>query len=382
MQRLQKKFIKKDLAKKLVILVGPRQAGKTWLAKEIASEITPSVYLNYDQIQDRVIIKSQSWLPTTKLLILDELHKMPDWKNYLKGLYDSKLSSLQVLVTGSARLDTYNYIGDSLAGRYFRHRLLPISLSEISQLKPHLDLSFEGYTSQIEKFIEQGGFPEPMLAENKIEAQRWRLQYVNSMLSSDIFTIDQIQNIRAIQLIFSLLQNRVGSPVSYQSLAEDVGISPTTVKRYIEILEALFLIFRVTPYSKNIARSLIKEPKIYFFDTGLVLGDSGAKLENLVAVALLKHCYAKVDYQAEEYALHYLRTKDGQEIDFAITLKDEIKQMIEVKVSDNSISKNIYYFQQKYKIPAVQLVQHLRHDTHQNEIEILKAENFLAKLFM
>src|SRR4029077_5708042 len=100
------------------------------------------------------------------------------------------------------------------------------------------------------------------------------------------FEIDKIYNIKAMQLIFNLLRNRVGSPISYQSLAEDVGTSPTTIKKYIQILEALFVVFKVTPYSKNIARSLLKEPKLYFFDTALVQGDDGAKLENIVAVSL------------------------------------------------------------------------------------------------
>ena len=107
---------------------------------------------------------------------------------------------------------------------------------------------------------------------------------MNSLLSTDIFEIDTIHNLKGMRLVFDLLRSRVGSPVSYQSLAEDVGISPMTVKRYIQILEAIFVIFVVTPYTRNIARSLLKEPKIYFFDTALVQGDEGAILENLVDV--------------------------------------------------------------------------------------------------
>jgi predicted AAA+ superfamily ATPase len=322
---------------------------------------------------DREIINAQSWLPTADLLILDELHKMKDWKNYLKGVFDTKPESMRILVTGSARLDIYDQLGDSLAGRYFRHRLLPLSLAEIKQVNEPVD---------IEKLITRSGFPEPYLAENDVEANRWRLQYINSILSSDVFELDKVFNIKAMQLVFNLLRTRVGTPVSYQSLAEDVAVSPITIKKYIQILEALFVVFRVTPYSKNIARSLLKEPKIYFFDTGLVEGDGGAKLENLIAVSLLKHAYAKTDYQAEEYVLHYLRTKDGIEVDFALARKDEIVSIMEIKLSDSTLSRSLIHFAEKYNYPAIQLVKFLRHEFEQNGVTVLGAENFLTGLFL
>lgn len=371
MKRAQFTAILKDLEKKMVILVGPRQTGKTWLSKAIAGEFNASVYLNYDQIEDRKMILAQNWLPTTELLVLDELHKMPDWKNYLKGLYDTKPTSLRILITGSARLDTFNHLGDSLAGRYYRHRLMPLSPAELKQLNVKFNL---------DHLIIRSGFPEPFLAENDLEANRWRLQYINSLLSTDVFEIDLIQNIKAMQLIFELLRHRVGSPVSYQSLARDAGVSANTVKKYIQILEALYIVFRVTPFAKNIARSLVKEPKLYFFDTGLVQGDEGKKLENLVAISLLKHVYAKVDYRAEPYQLHYLRTKDGDEVDFALVLDNTVTQIIEVKHSDHHLSKPLVDFHTKYHYPAIQLVKNLRQQSMQSEIPVLNAQKFLEGL--
>ncbi|MCK4265221.1 ATP-binding protein [Candidatus Babeliales bacterium] len=373
MNRIQKKMILKDLEKKIVLIVGPRQTGKTWLAKEIAREFSRGVYLNYDQVLDREVINAQSWLPTTDLLILDELHKMEGWKNYLKGVYDTKPESMRILVTGSARLDIYNQLGDSLAGRYFRHSLYPLSLAELKQL---------GEPINMEMLITRSGFPEPYLSKDDINADRWRLQYINSLLSTDIFEIDKVYNVKAMQLVFNLLRNKVGTPVSYQSLSEDVAVSPTTIKKYIQILEALFIIFRVTPYSKNIARSLLKEPKLYFFDTGLVQGDDGAKLENLVAVSLLKDVCAKIDYQAKEYALHYLRTKDGLEVDFALVCQKEVESIIEVKLSNSVLSRSLIHFHERYNYPAIQLVQFLRHEQKKMGIRILDAEKYLSNLFL
>lgn len=371
MIRAQKNIIIKDLEKKMVLLVGPRQSGKTFLAKDIAKSFSRSIYLNYDQIKDREIIKNQSWLDNTDLLILDELHKMPDWKNYLKGVFDTKPESMRILVTGSARLDIYDQVGDSLAGRYFRHRLLPISLSELKQCSEIQD---------IEKLIERGGFPEPYFAEDLTDANRWRAQYINSLLSTDIFEIETVHNLRGMRLVFDLLRNKVGSPISYQSIAEDVGVSPITVKKYIQILESVFIIFKVTPYSKNIARSLLKEPKVYFFDTALVQGDAGAVFENFVAVSFLKSIYARSDINAEECSLHYLRTKDGQEVDFAVVKDNTIEIMIEAKASDQNLSKTLIYFKEKYNHPAIQLLKSLRKEYQDKNISILSAQNYLADL--
>lgn len=373
MKRMQQQAIVKDLDKKMVFLVGPRQAGKTWLARNIAKSFSRPIYLNYDSSSDRELIHQQSWHSATDLLILDELHKMPSWKNYLKGLYDTKNKELKILVTGSARLDAFSQAGDSLAGRYFVHHLLPFSISELKQLEQQPD---------IDRLMERSGFPEPYLAEEDIDAKRWRLEYINSLITVDVLDFERITNLKAMRLIFDLLRRKVGSPISYQSIAEDVAISPITVKKYIDVLEALYIVFRVKPYSKNIARSILKEPKIYFFDTALVDGDAGAKFENLTAVSLLKHCYAKRDYLAQEYQLNYIRTKDKKEIDFALVCSNQLKQFIEVKNSDEALSKTLKLFHDKYNIPSVQVVKELKHERSMADIDILNAMRFLEELYL
>ena len=167
MERVQKDAILRDLEKKMVLLAGPRQAGKTTLAKSIAKGFPSSIYLTYDRLEDRKILVDEAWPQTVELLILDEIHKMRKWKNYLKGVYDTKPPKMKILVTGSARLEIFNQVGDSLAGRYFLHRLMPLSPAECHKVgKP--------YT--IDRFLERGGFPELSLAADPIDATRCRLQ--------------------------------------------------------------------------------------------------------------------------------------------------------------------------------------------------------------
>ncbi|HRX16498.1 MAG TPA: ATP-binding protein [Spirochaetota bacterium] len=368
MDRYLEQIIIDDLKKKLVILVGPRQVGKTWLAKKIMFSYKNPSYLNYDNLKDKNIILNQSWLPSTDLLIFDELHKMPQWKNYLKGVYDTRPDSLHILLTGSARLDTFRHQGDSLLGRFFIHHLLPFCPSEIMDMP-------------LEKFIERGGFPEPVLAESSTDAKRWRNQYMEGIIRDDILDFENVHNFKTLKTLLEMLRQRVGSPLSFKSIAEDLQVAPNTVKKYIGIFESLFIIFRITPYSKNIARSLLKEPKIYFFDTGLVKGDDGLRFENLTAVSLLKHCYTSRDVFGENRTLHYLRTKDGREVDFCIVDDDKISYIVEAKLQDDQPSKSLHYFKERYQLKAVQLTAFLRNEYSKDGIEIVKGERFLRELY-
>ncbi|MBI9082910.1 MAG: AAA family ATPase [Desulfobacterales bacterium] len=138
----------------------------------------------------------EAWLEKTDLLVLDELHKMPMWKNYLKGVYDTRPDHMRILVTGSARLETFRQSGDSLAGRFFRHRLLPFSPAEIP-------------AESLEPFMTRGGFPEPLLVEADTDAQRWRNQYVDGLVRTDILEFHRKYGIPGVQLVLHLKHERV-----------------------------------------------------------------------------------------------------------------------------------------------------------------------------
>lgn len=365
----------------MVFITGPRQVGKTYLAKQIMENFEHPQYLNYDNVDDLRIIQNTSWALNTDLIVFDEIHKMKNWKNYLKGVYDAKPTNQSILVTGSARLETFRQSGDSLAGRYLHLRLNPFSVREISELVPN---SYEA----IELLNTFGGFPEPLLnavkmekEKAKIEAARWKNQYYTDLIREDILEFSRISEIKTMKTLLQLLKTKVGSPLSFASIANDLQTSSNTIKKYVQILESLFIIFLVTPYHKKIARSILKEPKVYFYDTSFVEVDEGVKLENTCAVSLLKHVQFLHDAQGENIILHYVRTKDNREVDFAISRNGELSQLIEVKLSDNSLSPSLTYFSSRFKsIEAIQLVHNLRQNETRDGINILRLSDWLMNL--
>jgi predicted AAA+ superfamily ATPase len=372
MRIVYREQILKDLRKKMVFISGPRQVGKTTFSKSLMSVFKNPIYLNYDSAEDRSIIDKRKWGSHIDLVILDEIHKKRNWKNYLKGIYDTKPNSLSILVTGSARLETFRKGGDSLTGRYYSIRMLPFTLSELKK---------DSTPCFMEELLERGGFPEPFFTDSKIDRERWRNQYIDTMIREEILDFEKVSELRSMQYLIELLRRRVGSPISYRNLSEDLSISPNTIKRYIEILESLYIIFRITPFSKRIHRAIQREPKLYFFDWNLAEGD-GAILENFAAVHLFKHVLLSNDLLGKRYELGYLRTKDGKEIDFCISQKDEIVSAIEIKSSELEASKNCIYFHQKYNLPITQLVRYARKESIDKGIPILPLELGLEKLVL
>ena len=373
MRRYLYEHIKRDLSKKMVILTGPRQIGKTWLSKELMKEFKNPQYLNYDHFDDARIIRSHSWSLNADMLVLDEIHKMEGWKTFVKGVYDTRPQNQAILLTGSSRLETFRQTGESLAGRYFHFHLNPISVKEMEGLmEPSEALSLLGRL---------GGFPEPFLSGSEAEASRWRNQYYTDLIREDILEFSRIHEIRAIRLLLELLRERVGAPLSYTSLSEDLQISPNTVKKYIDILESLCIIFSLRPFHTNVARSVLKEPKIYFYDSGYVKGEEGIRFENTCAVSLLKHVQYLQDTMGEDLSLHYIKTRIGKEVDFAIAKKGKLHQIIEAKLSDDNPSSALSYFVRRMPgVTGYQLVQNLRQEQNRNGIAIVSASKWLARL--
>ena len=332
-------------------------------------------YLNWDVLADRVVLQRQSWSPRAGLLVMDEIHKMPNWKSWLKGVADGRLAGQALLVTGSARMDTFRQAGDSLAGRYFAFRLHPISVREWCE-QQKVDPA-----TALDHLLERGGFPEPCLATDSIQADRWRAQYFTDLIREDVLEFSRLHEINTMRLFVELLRERVGSPLSLASIARDLAVAPATLKRYLDILQALFIVFAVHPWHRTGGRAILQTPKVYFFDTGLVRGDQGVRLENAVAGMLLKQAHFLQDSVGREVGLHYIRTKDGAEVDFAFSEAGELKQLVECKLGDNKPHRALARFAEQFPdIEAVQIVYDLRQEEFRNRIKITDAANWLAGL--
>lgn len=374
-ERYLKPAIVEDWQKKMVLLVGPRQIGKTTLARQLLDGIDGAQYLNFDAALDRKSILEQSWHPAAPALVFDELHKMRRWKAWLKGIYDVRPAGQRILVTGSARLDFLRRAGDSLAGRFFALRMHPISVKEWCG---HAGVDSEAALAHL---IERGGFPEPCLARTKVLAERWRLQYIDGLIREEVLEYSRLHEVNTMRLLLDLLRERVGSPLSVASLARDLGASTTTINRYLSILEALFIVFTIRPWHRNVSRSLLKAPKVYFHDTGLVRGDEGVRFENAVATMLSKAAHYRHDVLGESAGLHYLRTRDGSEIDFVLSEDTRLTHLIECKLADANASAALVRFAaDQPTASAVQLVRHLRNERQVPGVTIAKADRWLASL--
>ena len=336
-----------DLEEKVVLVSGPRQCGKTTLSRMIQPN---HQYLNHDLAEHRLLLRQKAWDRSKPLIVFDELHKMPEWKAWLKGIYDVEGLPPALLVTGSARLAAFRKTGDSLAGRHFHHRLHPLDLKEAAT---HAGIEPAG---TLELLLRVGGFPEPFLRGSERWYRRWRRSHVDAILREDMLSLSAVRDIASIETLIELMRHRVGSPLSADSLARDLQKSRNTVQHWLELLENLYVVFRITPWHRNVARSLLKAPKYYFYDCAMPLGSEGVRFENLVACALLKEAHRAQDAAGEDVALHYVRDRDGREVDFLIVKDGRPWQLVEAKWAEADTSPHLRLFFADQQLRRVQVV--------------------------
>jgi hypothetical protein len=233
----------------------------------------------------------------------------------------------------------------------------------------------------LEKLLRLGGFPEPYLNNSETFAKRFRRIHTDTIIREDILDLERVRDIKSIEILIDLLKTRVGSTTSYTSLANDLQVSVHTVKHWLQILENLYIIFPVRPYHKNIARSILKESKYYLFDTGAVEGGLGAKLENIVACALIKELHFVEDTTGSRVALHYLRDKEKHEVDFLTVVDNRPVSMIEVRMSNDRFSPTFSRFQKYLKnVQSYQVVYDLKRRRSKGTASMLPAHAFLKNL--
>lgn len=368
MNRYLEAQILSDLKRKMVFVAGPRQVGKTTLAKSFLK--SEKGYLNWDRASDRTSILKQEF-PKSKLWVFDEIHKYRKWRNFLKGVYDGKSSAQEILVTGSARLDHYRFGGDSLQGRYHFLRMHPLSVAEL-KIEKQRDLN---------QLLDLGGFPEPFFSGSKIQSKRWSREYMSRLVVEEIQTIEQVQDLGSLQLLGERLPELVGSPLSINGIAEDIQISHKTIARWLQVFENLYAVFRLSPYGSPKLKAIKKAQKHYHFDWSVVT-DKGARFENFVACHLLKWVHWEQDTKGRNLDLRYFRDVTGQEVDFVITEDRQPLHLIECKSSDREVSHSLAYLKAKFpNVRASQLsFDGKKHFVNKDGIEVMPALELLKEL--
>jgi len=287
----------------------------------------------------------------TPIIVLDEIHKAKLWKRNLKGLFDTLENPTDILVTGSARLNVYKKGSDSLLGRYHDFRLHPFSLHEMSlNLVPTPDSFMAALLSRSmtakkewhESFVslmQFGGFPEPLFGQDEKRARLWRRGRTEKLIREDLRDLSRIPELSRVEMLASLLPEKVGSLFSIASLREDLEVTHETVKRWVTFLQELFYLYEIKPFQKSVARAIKKEGKAYLWDYSEV-ADKPARFENLVASHLLKACHYWTDSGEGDFNLQYIRNKEKQEIDFLVVKDGKPWLAVEAKWSDTAPSPN------------------------------------------
>lgn len=392
--------------KSLIMLAGPRQSGKTTFARDIAAkDFSDIIYFNWDIAEDKRLLiddpvffskAPRSSVSSKPLVILDEIHKYRNWKNYLKGVYDQFEKDYQFLVTGSGRLEFSRKTGDSLAGRFLKFHIFPFTLAELSSdrrsLEDFMDDPLRGFNAVLksnksrqafEALWELSGFPEPFINSKKTFWRAWSASYGQQIIRDDLRTIADIRNLDLIETLFALIPSRVGSPFSINNLAEDLQVAFDTAKNWLMLFDAFYLTFRLSPWTAKISRSILKEKKIYLFNYP-VIEEESARFENLVALEFLRAIEAWNDYGLGRFSMHYLRNKDKQEVDFLIAESNKPFLLIETKLTDDKPAANLLNFQNVLGLPAIQLVKKEGiskvYRNGANNILVVTAHNWLSSL--
>ena len=367
MERLYQTLFEQHLAdhRQMIFVMGPRQAGKTTVAQKMADKNKHGFYFNWDNINDReqIIAGPNKIAEITNLLLLsdtkplivfDEIHKFKNWRDFLKGFYDSYPGKCHILVTGSAKLDVFNRGGDSLMGRYFPFRFHPLSIAEITQSGINTQHEYWKTPKPIdhakfEALWNFGGYPDPYLKQSDAFSRRWLKLRGQQLFSEDIRDLTRIQDISRLEVLAEKLKQQVGSLTSFQSLSTQLRVTDNTIRNWLETLKALYYCFAIKPWSQNVSRSLLKEPKYYLWDWTLCPNE-GMKAENMVALHLLKAIQFWNDIGLGDYGLHFIRDKEKREVDFIITKNNQPWILIEVKLSLNKgISSSLRHFHEHLK---------------------------------
>lgn len=328
---IKSKIIEASQEFPVITIVGPRQSGKTTLAKSVFSKHAYISLEDYD-IRERAHADPRRFLsdfPTEFGLILDEIQHVPQLLSYMQTIVDQEKKNGFFVITGSNNFLVHDAISQTLAGRMAIFTLLPLSIEELqkAQLLPE----------KIETAVYNGGYPK--IYASAVSIERLYKNYIQTYLERDVHQIKQVSDLSLFKKFINLCVGRVGQIVNFTSLANDCGITQNTVKSWLSLLESSYIIFLLYPYHKNFGKRIIKSPKLYFIDTGIacnllhIESDRdlsshylrGGLIESFLISDILKQQYN----QDKTPTLYFWRDQTGNEIDCIIDKQNPIS--IEIK---------------------------------------------------
>lgn len=347
----------------IVVLYGPRQAGKTTLSKSILEKYKDNGQY-YDcqiaEVRKHFVVgepdKLLEMVKGKKIVVFDEAQTIVNIGTILKVFHDTyKHLGVQVIATGSSSFDLANKIVEPMTGRAVEFNLLPLSISEVRSVKKDLDLK------DIYDMMLYGSYPAVVASGTVDEKELSIKKIATNYLYKDIFILESIKNSKAFEDILKMLALQIGQMVSTAEISRAVGVSRATVDKYIRLLELSFIVKRVYSFSNNSRTELKKAYKVFFLDLGVRnaivdiitkvedRGDRGAIFENFFMTEILKEEYLK-NFPGE---IMFWRTRTGLEIDFIIKSGQELKA-VECKWKDTEVS--FREFLKKYKKAKVEVV--------------------------
>lgn len=331
-----------------VSILGPRQVGKTTLAEEIALSLSPEpIYLDLESPIDQAKLNDPEAyfeLHKGKLIILDEIQRVPELFAILRGVIDRRrrqgFRTAQFLILGSASLDLLKQSSESLAGRIAYKELTGLTALEVNALSQ----------TSIDMLWLKGGFPDSFLAKTESASFRWRQNFISTYLERDIPQLGTRIPAVTLRRLWTMLAHHQGGQLNTAQLGASLGITIPTVKRYIELLEDLFLVRTILPWSGNVGKRLVKMPKVYIRDSGL----THALLNLTTQDDLLGHPIVGASWEGfvieniiaclpQGVSFWFYRTSAGAEIDLVIEINNQERYAIEIKRSlAPTVSKGFY----------------------------------------
>ncbi|MBU2578533.1 ATP-binding protein [Patescibacteria group bacterium] len=380
---LEKKFKQLSKTYPVVALTGPRQSGKTTLVKKIFPD---KKYLSLENLDTRAFAQKdpKGFLKTyNKGVIIDEAQNAPELFSYIQEIVDVNKKSGEFILTGSQNFLLMEKINQSLAGRVAIVTLLPMSADELSEKLKRANLN---------RLMLDGLYP--VIYEKKIDAAEWYQNYIKTYIERDVRMMKNISDLNLFQKFIKLCAGRVGQILNLSSMANDCGVSHNTIKGWISIIEASYIIFLLYPYYENFSKRLIKMPKIYFYDTGLAASllninsedqldispFKGGLFESFIISEIIKNEYNK----GLSLNIYFWRDKSGHEIDCLYENKRK-KYAIEIKSGktiNNDFFDSLNYLQKISKNIFTNLVLVYGGIEKQNRSNatVLGWNNFIAEL--